>query len=45
MKLGWFDFKKFDNLEYEHYENIDNGDINSIIPKKMFAFSTPSDTK
>ncbi len=19
MKLGWFDFKKFDNLEYEHY--------------------------
>jgi len=22
IKLGWFDFKKFDITEYEHYEKI-----------------------
>lgn len=22
MKLGWFDYKKFDIAEYEHYEKI-----------------------
>jgi cell division cycle 14 len=22
MRLGWFDYKKFDIAEYEHYEKI-----------------------
>ena len=45
MRLGWFDFNKFDNNQYEHFENIDNGDLNWIIPGKMVAFSSPSDQK
>ena len=41
MRLGWFDFKKFDIMEYEHYEKIENGDLNWVIPNKMVAFSSP----
>ena len=43
MLLGWFDFKKFDITEYEHYEQIENGDLNWVIPGKFVAFSTPYD--
>ena len=45
MKLGWFDFKKFNIAEYEHYERVENGDINWIIPGKFAAFSSPSGKK
>ena len=41
--LGWFDIKKFDITEYEHYEQIENGDLNWVIPGKFVAFSTPYD--
>lgn len=27
--------------EYEHYERVENGDMNWIIPGKMLAFSGP----
>jgi cell division cycle 14 len=43
MKLGWFNFKKFDIVEYEHYEKIENGDLNWIVPNKLVAFSSPYD--
>lgn len=43
MKLGWFDFKKFNLNEYEHYEKVENGDLNWIIPNKFVAFSSPYD--
>ena len=43
VKLEWFDFKKFDLTEYEHYEKIENGDLNWIIPNKFIAFSSPYD--
>lgn len=43
IKLGWFDYKKFDIAEYEHYEKIENGDINWIIPGKFVALSSPYD--
>lgn len=41
MRLGWFDYKKFDLSEYEHYEKIENGDINWIVPGKFIALSSP----
>ena len=41
MKLGWYDFKEFDNKEYEYYERVENGDLNWIIPNKFIAFMGP----
>lgn len=41
MKLGWFNYKSFNITEYEHYELIENGDLNWIIPGKFVAFSSP----
>lgn len=43
IKLGWFDFKKFNLPEYEHFERVENGDLNWIIPNKFIAFSSPYD--
>ena len=45
MKLGWFNFKTFNLTEYEHYERVENGDLNWIIPNKFIAFSSPSSKK
>ena len=42
IKLGWYDFTKFDHLEYEYYERVQNGDINWVIPNKFIAFMGPS---
>jgi cell division cycle 14 len=42
IKLGWFDYKTFNINEYEHYEKVENGDLNWIVPKKFIAFSSPS---
>lgn len=41
--MGWFNYKTFNLAEYEHYEKIENGDLNWIIPNKFVAFSSPSD--
>lgn len=43
MKLGWFDYKKFNLKEYEHFQKVENGDLNWIIPGKFVAFSSPYD--
>ena len=40
-QLGWVDFKSFDIKTYEHYEKVENGDWNWIIPGKFLAFATP----
>lgn len=45
MKLEWFNFKTFNVTEYDHYEKVENGDLNWIIPKKFVAFSSPSGKK
>ena len=45
IKLGWFDLKTFNVDEYEHYEYVENGDLNWIIPNKFVAFCTPSSGK
>lgn len=42
IHLGWFDYRNFDYKNYEHYERVENGDFNWIIPGKMLAFSSPS---
>ncbi|XP_044288153.1 dual specificity protein phosphatase CDC14A isoform X2 [Varanus komodoensis] len=38
---GFVDFKTFDADEYEHYERVENGDFNWIVPGKFLAFSGP----
>lgn len=43
IKLGWYNFREFDNKEYEYYEKVENGDLNWIIPGKFIAFMGPLD--
>lgn len=38
---GFFNFDSFDVDEYEHYERVENGDLNWIVPEKFMAFSGP----
>ena len=38
---GWFDINTFNLNEYEHYEKVEGGDLNWIIPNKFLAFSNP----
>ncbi|XP_030835966.1 dual specificity protein phosphatase CDC14AB isoform X2 [Strongylocentrotus purpuratus] len=38
---GFLDFENFDVEEYEHYERVENGDFNWIVPNKYLAFSGP----
>lgn len=40
----FFNFDTFDVDEYEHYEKVENGDMNWIIPRKFLAFSGPHPT-
>lgn len=40
---GWYNFREFDNKEYEYYEKVENGDLNFIIPNKFIAFMGPVD--
>ena len=44
VKLGWLDPDTFDTKAYEHYERVENGDFNWIIPNKFLAFSGPTQT-
>ncbi|EFO91319.1 CRE-CDC-14 protein [Caenorhabditis remanei] len=41
LKFGWLDFTNFDHEEYEHYERVENGDFNWIIPGKILSFCGP----
>jgi cell division cycle 14 len=45
MNLGWYNLNTFDNKEYEYYEQVQNGDMNTIIPNKFIAFMGPIDAK
>ena len=42
IKLKWYNYKTFNLSEYEHYEVVDNGDLNWIVPGKFMAFSGPA---
>lgn len=41
LMLGFYDPDSFDADEYEHYERVENGDFNWIIPRRFLAFSGP----
>ncbi|KAM3865915.1 dual specificity protein phosphatase CDC14AB-like [Diretmus argenteus] len=41
LQYGFLEFESFDVEEYEHYERVENGDMNWIIPGKILAFSGP----
>ena len=45
LKHGWYNFKTFNVKEYEHYEKVENGDLNWIIPGKFMAFMGPVDVR
>ena len=42
--FGWFDLNTFNVQEYEHYERVENGDFNWLVPGKFLAFSGPTQT-
>lgn len=44
ISLGWYDHESFNPEEYEHYERVENGDFNWIVPGKFLAFSGPTQT-
>uniref|UniRef100_A0A8C2ASB4 Cell division cycle 14Ab n=1 Tax=Cyprinus carpio TaxID=7962 RepID=A0A8C2ASB4_CYPCA len=41
LRHGFLNFETFDANEYEHYERVENGDLNWIVPGKLLAFSGP----
>ncbi|XP_054881347.1 dual specificity protein phosphatase CDC14AB-like isoform X2 [Poeciliopsis prolifica] len=41
LQHSFLDFETFSPEEYEHYERVENGDMNWIIPGKILAFSSP----
>lgn len=43
VKKGWYNYQTFNVKEYEHYEKVENGDLNWIIPGKFLAFMGPVD--
>lgn len=43
VKQGWYHYDSFNVKEYEHYEKVENGDLNWIIPGKFLAFMGPVD--
>jgi cell division cycle 14 len=43
-ECGFFDFNKFNIDEYEHYEQVENGDLNWTLANKFIAFAGPHAT-
>lgn len=41
VQFGFLDFSTFNVDEYEHYERVENGDFNWIVPGKYIAFAGP----
>ena len=45
-ELGFFSpFDVFDAAEYDHYEKVENGDLNWIVEGRFLAFAGPQDTR
>ncbi|XP_065333097.1 dual specificity protein phosphatase CDC14A-like [Cloeon dipterum] len=42
-KLGFFNFEDFNYAEYEHFEQVHNGDLNLLVPDKFLAFRGPAE--
>lgn len=43
LKLKFYDYYQFDQVEYLFYELVRTGDLNWIVPGKILAFAGPSD--
>jgi len=41
----WFDYENFNVETSEHFEKVENGDMNWIIPEKFLAFAEPCATE
>jgi cell division cycle 14 len=41
----FFSFDRFNIEEYEHYEKVENGDMNWIVEGRFLAFAGPHDTR
>ncbi len=41
IRFSWYSFNHFDVYQYQHYERVENGDLNWIVPNKFLAFSGP----
>ncbi|KAL9695492.1 hypothetical protein quinque_014777 [Culex quinquefasciatus] len=41
LEAGFFSFDDFDSQQYEHFERVENGDFNWIVPDKFLAFCGP----
>lgn len=41
IQLHWFDLGTFNLAEYDYYSQLENGDLNWVIPDKFIAFSSP----
>jgi cell division cycle 14 len=37
----WYEAPSFDVVAYQHYERVENGDLNWIVPGRFLAFSGP----
>jgi len=44
IECRWFDWNHFDVESYEHFEKVENGDMNWIIPDRFLAFAGPCPT-
>lgn len=45
-ECGFFrPFDSFDSAEYEHYEKVENGDLNWIVDGRFLAFAGPQDAR
>jgi len=40
-EFRFFDFETFDVKEYEHFEQVENGDLNWIVQDRILAFAGP----
>lgn len=43
IKLGWFNYRKFNVKDYEFYEVENHGNMHWIVPGKFMALGTPMD--
>lgn len=44
IALKWLNLDDFDYDEYVYYEQVENGDLNWIIPNRLLSFASPTQT-
>ncbi|KAL9647855.1 hypothetical protein ABK040_008128 [Willaertia magna] len=45
ISLGFLHYSLFNTEDYFHYEKVENGDMNWIVPGKFLAFSSPANRR